>query len=350
MSGESSGRIHYIDVLKGIGIVFVVFGHCNSVFYGGNYVYSFHMVLFFFISGLLMNPGKYPTTREFFLSRVKQLYIPYLVFYLLRYFYWLAVERKMRFIDISPLDGILGLLWGSDNMHWIYPADVLWFVIGLMALELLFYFVVMLSKSWWLRVFLLALLTAVGLLLAKYKLYVLPFSLNNVLIVIPFFTAGFLLRKPLKESDLILGASRWRLLLSLSLPLLFTIWKYPWICELGKQTDISYLNHPAIYWFYTVPFIEIALWLLVSALIERNRIAEWLGRNTLPILAFHSPVGRILIYGAGLLWGISKSEIKGEWGYSLLLTAASVLCCVPIVYVWNWLYPRLVSHLFRAER
>lgn len=47
---ESVKRIHYIDVLKGIGILFVLLGHINNQEWSG-YLYSFHMALFFFISG-----------------------------------------------------------------------------------------------------------------------------------------------------------------------------------------------------------------------------------------------------------------------------------------------------------
>lgn len=342
-------RIQYLDVLKGIGIVFVVFAHANSMLYGSGYLYSFHMVLFFFISGLLLNPAKYPSFKQFLVSRIKQLYIPYVVFYLSCYLYWLLVERSQRTIAVSPWDGLLGLFWGSDNTHWIYPAAVLWFVIGLFALEMVFYAVIKGTKSWWIRGGALATGTAIGLLLAKYRMYVLPFSLNNALLVIPFFTAGYLLRKPLLESDAVCQAKKGRILLGIVPLAAFTIWQYPWICELGKQTDISYLTHPAIHWFYTIPFIEIALWMGISMLIGKNRPLEWLGRNTLPILAFHPPISRILTYAPGLVWGISKTEIREAWGYSLLLAAASIVCCIPLVFLWNRASPRIIAFVFRGK-
>lgn len=346
----NGNRIRCLDVLKGIGIVLVVFAHANSLLYGSGYLYSFHMVLFIFISGLLMNPGKYPTARQFLTSRIKQLYIPFVVFYVLLYLYWLVIERAQRTIAVSPWDGLLGLFWGTDNTHWIYPGGILWFVIGLFALEVVFYLVLKLSESWWVRGFLLAGLTILGLVLAKYRLYVLPFSLNNMLPVVPFFTAGYLLRKPLIESDTVYEAKKGRVLLGLIPLAAFTIWQYPWICALGRQTDISYLNHPAIHWFYTIPFIEIALWLAVSILIGKCRPLEWLGRNTLPILAFHPPISRILTYAAGVAAGISKTEIHGSWGYSILLAAVSILCCIPLVYLWNLAYPKIISFLFRGEK
>lgn len=48
-------RIEYLDYAKGIGIILVVLGH---ILIKGNikiYIYSFHMPLFFIISGYLFN-------------------------------------------------------------------------------------------------------------------------------------------------------------------------------------------------------------------------------------------------------------------------------------------------------
>ena len=51
-----SGRIDEIDVMRGIGILLVVIGH---VFPAGKrvhtFIYSFHMPLFFIISGMALS-------------------------------------------------------------------------------------------------------------------------------------------------------------------------------------------------------------------------------------------------------------------------------------------------------
>lgn len=51
-----SKRIEAIDIAKGIGIFFVVIGHfINMSSYPGRVIYSFHMPLFFFLSGICFN-------------------------------------------------------------------------------------------------------------------------------------------------------------------------------------------------------------------------------------------------------------------------------------------------------
>ena len=53
----SSKRLNYLDYAKGIGILLVVLGHI----YNNNtklWIYSFHMPLFFIISGYLLEYNK----------------------------------------------------------------------------------------------------------------------------------------------------------------------------------------------------------------------------------------------------------------------------------------------------
>ena len=354
-------RIHYIDVLKGIGIVFVVFAHCNIIPYLHGYICSFHMALFFFISGMMMNMDKYKTYGSFLLSRIKQLYIPYVVFYLLLYAYWLLVERQMRWIAVSPLDGIIGLFWGSDNNHWIYPVGVMWFVIGLLSLEIVFYSVEHMQtytniykhiqtytniyKHRWIRGCVLVLLTVLGLYLADNQLYILPFSLNNALLVIPFFAVGYSLRESLIEKNVLVKINKIYIIVFLVIAVAFTLLNYSYICDIGHQTDISGLRIPPIYLFYTVPFVEIALWLVVSILINKNSLIEWLGRNTLPILAFHPPISRAIIYVICMVVGITKNEVRESIPYSLSLTIMSILMCIPFVIIWNKVRPIIETHI-----
>ena len=63
-----SHRIEYLDIAKGIGMILVYIGHCripgdNPLF---QWIYSFHMPLFFFISGLLFK------RRDFSLVMIKK--------------------------------------------------------------------------------------------------------------------------------------------------------------------------------------------------------------------------------------------------------------------------------------
>ena len=71
---EKQDRIEWIDVAKGIGIILVIMGHTFQLDLVTP-LYAFHMPLFFFLSGLLINPEKmgafYQFARKKFLSILK---------------------------------------------------------------------------------------------------------------------------------------------------------------------------------------------------------------------------------------------------------------------------------------
>lgn len=72
-------RIEYIDIAKGIGMILVVIGHCiNDKTFPGTWIYSFHMPLFFVLSGLCFSDKKYPTFLPFLWKKYERFF--YLVF------------------------------------------------------------------------------------------------------------------------------------------------------------------------------------------------------------------------------------------------------------------------------
>lgn len=75
-NGKMRSRNEYIDCVKAIGIVLVVLGH---TFGGGLFALkTYHMPLFFFVAGLLMNEEE--NYGSFLKKRIYQLYIPFLLY------------------------------------------------------------------------------------------------------------------------------------------------------------------------------------------------------------------------------------------------------------------------------
>ena len=107
-----NGRDIQLDILKGLGILLVVFAHtctnCVSAF-----VYLFHMPLFFFLSGAAMsfsNDVGYNIRK-----RLYRIIIPYLVFSLISFAYWHFVESRFRPVHDG---GIFPFLSGVLEMGW----------------------------------------------------------------------------------------------------------------------------------------------------------------------------------------------------------------------------------------
>lgn len=88
MSHINSSRDYTIDIAKAIGIIFVVIGHCCAVpNHGGNviwqmyisdYIYTFHMPLFFFLSGYFFNKLYLDNKFNFIKKKITGLWVPYI--------------------------------------------------------------------------------------------------------------------------------------------------------------------------------------------------------------------------------------------------------------------------------
>ena len=73
----------FVDILKGIAILLIVYGHITpgAVPFVTDWVSTFHIPLFFFVSGLLYNDAKYKNDfRSFAKNRLKGLVLPFLYF------------------------------------------------------------------------------------------------------------------------------------------------------------------------------------------------------------------------------------------------------------------------------
>lgn len=72
---NTSDRIAWIDLARGMGIIFVMLGHCYLDGRFTFYFYSFHMALFFFLSGVTFSSGG--SYLLFIKKKAKTLLVPY---------------------------------------------------------------------------------------------------------------------------------------------------------------------------------------------------------------------------------------------------------------------------------
>ena len=127
--GASSKRILYLDYAKGLGIFWVVLGHSfgglfapdsepsailwRVFYYIIQWIYTFHMPLFFFISGLFLEKlAKKPLSR-FLDSRLRGVVYPYVVWSVLQ-----EVLRTIAGIRHKPLDQLWEILYSPLMQFW----------------------------------------------------------------------------------------------------------------------------------------------------------------------------------------------------------------------------------------
>ena len=67
-----------ISIAKGIGIILMVIGHAGCPTWMFQFIYLFHMPLFFFLSGYCFNNQYIDDKKIFILKRIKTLYMPFI--------------------------------------------------------------------------------------------------------------------------------------------------------------------------------------------------------------------------------------------------------------------------------
>ena len=130
-------RYSELDIMKGIGILFVYLGHSFNInglekkdyfIYFFRLAYSFHMPLFFFISGLLSNSNKDIVLGKFYKNKIKRLLIPYLF---------------INFIDFFPrtiFPNLVNSKFGGIKEIIFYGTKISWFVYTLFIIFMIFPF------------------------------------------------------------------------------------------------------------------------------------------------------------------------------------------------------------------
>lgn len=87
-----------IAIAKGLAIMFVVIGHCTPLGMAQNWMYQFHVALFFFVSGYFFSQKKVDEPLKFVKRKITGLYFPYLKYAL----FFLLIHNLLVSFHIMP--------------------------------------------------------------------------------------------------------------------------------------------------------------------------------------------------------------------------------------------------------
>lgn len=315
-------RDRNIDILRGIGIFFVVFGHITHIEWLRTYIWGFHIPIFFFISGILFNRAKYPDSITFIKVKVKNLLIPYCVFYIVTFLYWLFIERHTRGVDISPLSQMVGLIYGTYNMKYMMFNGALWFIPCLFSIEILYWFIVKLNNK--VAIFIVLILMYIIGISCRNYISELPFGMCAALIGVVFYGIGDLFKNIQKNNIL---KHRYYFLLFL---IMLQILLFPF-----TGADLATLRIENVYLYIPIAITGIGLYWIVSCLIKKNFILQFLGINSLVIFALQEPVYRAVIFIFSKISHIAVEGIRHNLFFCLIITFLSIVAIFPAIYIWN---------------
>ena len=104
-------RLVYIDIAKGIGILLVLLGHLlNNGHWLKSVIYTFHMPLFFIVSGMVLRPQ--PVIKKI-RNRITDVLVPYFIWALI--FSGFSF-KKLMYIGYGTIAGLLKA--GSSGVLW----------------------------------------------------------------------------------------------------------------------------------------------------------------------------------------------------------------------------------------
>ena len=326
----NSRRIVYIDIAKGIGILLVALAHADiSLFspYLHQLIYTFHMPLFFFLSGYFFHADtSFGTLLK---KRFHTILKPYFVTILLIYVASISFSN-MRFV--TAFGRILKSLYATGYyIDWTQ----LWFLPSLFVTSLfafLFYHSVLVHiGNRYIRWLILLVLQAVAVyfldrfypfsisLLGKnYELYGLPFNLDLVLLSGFFYILGNEVRQAIPEKAF---GSLWVLLGTGGVLILLTL--------LFKQTiDFNTRLFESFPINTTEAILGILFALAVSKQIELrttrlSSVLIYIGQASLFILIFHVPIQEF--------WAPKLFFVTNLQAFSILSAfVLSILICLGI--------------------
>ncbi|MBR6458807.1 MAG: acyltransferase family protein [Actinomycetaceae bacterium] len=186
---KSSKRIATFDIAKGIGILAVIVGHMSNIGFVHWIVFSFHMPLFFLISGYFFRPAPLTVVAK---KRARQLLVPYAVTGVAIACFGALVEIASGRASAAPqvfLDWLARAAFGSGTFpsyfFGIQYIGAIWFLLALYFSQVLYTLLV--DKKYALPVVLALFVLGV----VTKDIIWLPWSIQSALTCILFIHVGY---------------------------------------------------------------------------------------------------------------------------------------------------------------
>lgn len=329
---KQASRLLWLDVLKGLGIIFVAVGHIyqNKIVF--NWLYSFHMPLFFFAAGWVYKEKEVVSTIK---HRLFTIVVPYLSFGFMTLLYWQIIERKFRSSDMSFAESFVGLLRGQYslldfNVH-------LWFLPAFFSLVVL-YNILMRKCGRKITYMVCGLLSIVYVLI---ELPELPWGLDRICKFVFFYAVGNILAEYGVKS---LSRAK-RVVAGIGLVVI--------------NFALSYFGLTnSVMWFVTAS-IGIAGFVLLS-----DEISEWsetpvsvvssalqyFGRISLIVLCIHGPVYRIIAKVLAIVLHTETDAVRENFITAMLIVAITMAVCSIGYEIISRICPWMLGKMLRDAK
>lgn len=355
---KNNNRLIWIDYAKLIGIILVVVGHINP---DNNfilpYIYSFHMPLFFILSGYLEKDNT--SLQNTIKTSARMLLVPYLFFCLVSNIWWiiklyiynLDFNNTNLVSDTNPYNTLnlnntfilplMGIFIGEGDFtkYSLATNEALWFFLGLFFCRIFFRCSLLISKNKKIGFLIInAIIIIIIYWLNKFKINI-YLSIDSALMALPFYIFGYLSKGKIpnnvdKKTNLIICIICILFILNFLLSI-YNGWADMNHAYYGNSILIYYING-------IIGSLSI---ILLATIISRKKIdfLVYLGMNTLTIFASH----KFFLIIVPKIYSRFCSLPKLEAGFNIIESFfiaffIIILSLIP-VYIMNKFFPYILA-------
>lgn len=281
----------WIDIARGLGIFLVIFGHLTR--YGAplsNWIFSFHMPLFFFLSGCVYKYKEEESAKNQYRKIFYDLIVPYLLICIVGLIISLLIPN-FRPVSIGKV-----LI---ESLYFVQPEMLhvgqIWFLFCLAVVQ--FFFILIKRKKIKKRnetiiifiSFILAFFIGyvyrhylTGVAIFGHRLIRLPFKIDSALMGL------FFLGYESMRTEIFKNIFATKVIIKIVVIITSLVMNVVFGVYLNGSTNLAenYYHNP--FFFLLSSFSGIFMIIMISSLIKQLALIEFYGINSLSIFAFHS--------------------------------------------------------------
>lgn len=328
-------RISWIDNLKWLWMILIIIWH--SLFPNGSllfwYIFSFHVALFFFLSGYLFNDKKHKNVLLFIKEKFKRLIIPYFAFNFIFFLYERLVHTSVNHGYLSVLKWTLYGTWlrGNDEIFLLNVST--WFLVSLFCTSIIYFFINKIIKNNTFKLLFLIILSISMYYESLHLSYLqLPFSIEASVMATFFYGIWHLYQSKITH---IVEKINYKYILLLPILVLINIYFLSGINFSTNEYGNNYFH------FIISSFVGIFTWIIISTLIPKNWFLNFLWKNSIIILWMEFLKTRVLWYIVIFSYGYiirERSDLNG-----IIQVVWTIIILIPIIFFINKFFPFILG-------
>ena len=314
-------RMDYIDMAKGFAIIAITLGHIYENNFIRIWLCSFHLSLFFIVSGILIKQTNTEKRKlnNIIVARFKRLIVPYFAFELFAIIIWMIRNHECT---------IGALRWNIiDTILLHTKAGATWFLPTLFVSEIVFIILVKLIKKDKILMVISALIYVIPFLVESKNHYVIVFF--RCFTAIGFLACGYFIYNVVTK--------KYMKNMYIAIAVLMCIF----LSQTNGVVDLYMLNfnNPLI---YTVCSMIGSIILMFSFKNIKINALNFFGRNSLIIMATQQIILENII---NLITGINRySFLSGAFVLTIVMIIE-----IPVIYIINNYAPWMLGQLKRKN-